>query len=152
MDINNFEQFTLLVEQNTKRIQRIRNTTTAALGLKSIQLICILTLKYFKDGLAAVDLSEQTGYDKALISRTLKELNKEGYVCRNETDLHKQRGYRWILTERGWETAIKLKNIMVHMQEIIEQNISVEDIEAFYRIIPILAKNIQELMEHELER
>lgn len=152
MDINNFEQFALLVEQNMKRIQRIRNTTTAALGLKSIQLICILTLKYFEDGLAAVDISEQTGYDKALISRTLKELNKEGYVCRKESDFHKQRGFRWILTGRGWETAINLKNIMVHMKETIEQNISAEDIEVFYRIIPILAKNIQKLMEQELER
>lgn len=151
MDINNFEQFTLLVEQNTKRIQRIRNATTAVLGLKSIQLICIVALKYYEDGLAAIELSEQTGYDKALISRTLKELREDGYVCRNKADLHKQRGYRWILTEKGRDTAIKLKSIMVHMQETIEQNIAEKDMEAFYRIIPILAKNIQEVMEREIK-
>ncbi|MCD8028563.1 MAG: hypothetical protein LUF02_07885 [Erysipelotrichaceae bacterium] len=77
--------------------------------------------------------------------RITNELLEKDYICRNSKDNHKQRGYRLMLTPRGWELSKEVDQLMKRLQTAFEKDIPIEDLQKFYQIIQIIAKNIDEI-------
>jgi DNA-binding MarR family transcriptional regulator len=101
-------------------------------------------------GISAGDICETICCDKALISRTLKDLSEKGYVCRNPEDSQIIRGYRIILTEKGWEIAKKFDEYA--FAKLLTKGISQEELEQYYKTSEHISDNLYELVNHRSDQ
>ena len=75
-----YAEFTSLIMNINRYIQKIKSEEMKKLGLKGNQVQCIFYLFKEEGGLNAVQLGELCEEDKAAISRTLKALEAKGLI------------------------------------------------------------------------
>ena len=139
--LERFEDLTAGVTQVYKNIQRIKKQRMNSLGLKGTQVMCIYYLSIHPEGMTAADLSRITVEDKASISRILAELEEEGYIT-YETEP----GRKYLLTEKGRETAVKIQQLILQATEAGGQGLTDEEREIFYRALFQIADNLSALL------
>ena len=78
-----YTTFSNLLITISRCVPRIKNTEMAALGLKGKQVQCLFALYGAEGGATITALSKLCGEDKAMVSRTVKELLEGGLVYYN---------------------------------------------------------------------
>lgn len=106
--INRFESFTTYIIELYRSLQKIKDMEMRQFGLKAGHTMCLYYLGERKDGLTVTQLSELCREDKAAISRSISQLEKQGLVHTAREDA--KRSYRSpvILTEKGEKLSAKL--------------------------------------------
>ena len=94
-----FETFTVLITRISRSIKRIKADEMADFELKGPHVSCLYYLSQ-RDGMTAAELCERCDEDKAAISRSLDDLEKNGYItCASGAGKRYKSPLR--LTERG---------------------------------------------------
>ncbi len=142
------ERFQLLskgVSRIYKQMQRLKKEYMGELGMKGTHVMCLYYLSRYPGGLTAAELCELCGEDKAGISRILSEL-EQGEILRYDFPEGKKR-YRAkaLLTEYGQGYALEVTRRILEVTERAGQGISREEREIFYRVLGLIADNLDEM-------
>lgn len=144
--ISRFEQFSSAISSIYKYIQKIEREEMAKYGLKGPQVQCLMALERNPDGLTAARLCELCEKDKAAISRTLAQMEKNGLVCREDT------GYRAVirLTDKGLNTARHIGRVVEEAVELAGKGLSDGERKVFYAALELVSSNLRSISEKGL--
>lgn len=95
------------------------------------------------DGTIAKNISRDHVLDKSTITSLLSRMEKQNLIVR-KNQINDKRAYSLHLTEKGKESAQKVKQICGHVDDIAFKNISSEDKQQFLQILNIIIKNLRE--------
>jgi DNA-binding MarR family transcriptional regulator len=138
-----FVAFSLLNEEIAKSMQKIRASYMSRFGLRSGDAICLAMLDRHPDGLSAAALAKACKVDRAVISRTLPLLMKEGMI-RYQDPAERKHGYRTLLflTEKG-ETVVKeMRAFAVETVRYASDSLSGDELAAFYHALRTIEHNL----------
>ena len=137
--IKRFEAFVTGITLCYKYIQKIKSAEMTELGLKGTHVMCIFFLSHNPGGLTAAQLCRLCAEDKAAVSRTVAELQREGYVAPGE------KKYRAALrlTEKGMVIAKRVDELIEQWVAFGGAGLSDSDREAFYRALELISNNLK---------
>ena len=141
--IKRFESFVTGITVCYKYIQRIKSAEMTEFGLKGTHVMCLFFLHHNPEGLTAAQLCQLCAEDKAAVSRTVSELQKEEYIASGE------KKYRALLrlTEKGEETAKRVDSLIEQWVGFGGAGLSDEDRAAFYRALELVSNNLKRSAE-----
>lgn len=145
-----YETFTVLIAKISRNIRRIKNQEMAEYGLRSAHITCLYYL-YLDNGLTATDLCDKCEEDKATVSRTLSQLEQEGYLC---ADSKGAKRYKTplLLTDKGRAAGQKIAEKINHVLDEISASLTEEERTAFYRSLSIISNELDLFAKRRDER
>ena len=145
-----YEQFSSLITNINRYIQKIKNFEMEELGLKGNQVQCLFFLYKEHDGLNARQLCSLCGEDKAAISRTLKELEKFGYVFVDEDG---QKKYRKAikLTDQGEKIGQYILNKIDEIFVEGSKGVGENERKILYEALARICENLRKVCEEDLK-
>jgi DNA-binding MarR family transcriptional regulator len=148
--ISRFEQFSASVACIYHCIQKIERVEMAKYGLKGPHAQCLLAMSRHPDGITASRLCAICDKDKAAISRTVAELEREGLVTRC---LKGSNRYRALLklTALGESAASHVEERVKLAVEKAGEGMSEQQRVAFYAVLELIAGRLQTICAEGLE-
>ncbi|MBR5322090.1 MAG: winged helix-turn-helix transcriptional regulator [Clostridia bacterium] len=138
-----FKLFTVLMTKTRRSIQRIKTEEMAEYNLKSPHVSCLYYL-YIYGNMTATELCEICDEDKAAISRSIVQLENEGYVEYPE-GIKKRYRANMKLTEKGKIIAEKLSQKIDSVLNEAGNGLSEEDRVVFYRSLSLISSNLENI-------
>lgn len=133
-----FETFTVLINQISRSIRRIKAEQMESLDLKGPHVSCLYYLS--KNGpLTAAELCDRCEEDKAAISRSLDYLEKNGYLQCPEGKRYRR---QLLLTEKGIAAGVEICRRVDSIVSIASGDLPEEDRAAMYRALSIISRNL----------
>lgn len=142
MNTELFDAFSLLMVRNHKYMKVLFNEMFSSSGLNFSSVICIRIIADSPDGVTLKELCSISCFDKALISRTVKDLTEKGYICRNPNDANRLKFYRLILTDKGKQTVKNMEERIYEFAQTLSDGLSDEDIERVYEAFARASDNL----------
>lgn len=140
-----FETFTLLIASVSRCIRKIKTEEVVDYNLKSTHVSCLYYL-YKRQSLTLKELCDICDEDKALVSRSIDYLEKNGFIHGEESE-HKRYKTNLYLTEKGKKIA---KIIVEKVDKILERasiGLTEEDRVSFYRSLSLINDNLKKICE-----
>ena len=150
--IDRFEKLTNGISQIYKSIQKIKKEKMNALGLKGTHVMCIYYLNSNPEGLTAADLCHLCQEDKAAVSRILSDLEANGFICYDRPQDGKKYRAKAFLTEKGRNSASKIYEQIIHAVSDASKDISDNEREIFYRVLFLIADNLNQICEKQITK
>ena len=144
--LSRYEQFTLSVASIYRCIQKIQRVEMARYGLKGPHAQCLLAMRRYPDGITASELCTLCDKDKAAISRTVAELEREGMVDRLGKNGNFYRA-ALMLTERGREAAEHVAVRAQHAVEAASEGLSEGNRRVLYAALELIASHLQNICD-----
>lgn len=146
MELERFGKFTLLIDNVSKCVHKIKVDTVPYLGIKSVHIFWVWTLYYHPEGLTATEIAANRQIDRSLVSREIAELCADGYI-EYIGGTGKRRNYnsRLVLTEKGRELAKVIFREAMDVQNKADVGIKEEELEVFYSVLERLHNNLAEI-------
>ncbi|MBQ7801076.1 MAG: MarR family transcriptional regulator [Oscillospiraceae bacterium] len=148
--ISRFEQFSLSVSCIYRYIQKIERVEMAKYGLKGPHAQCLLAMSRYSEGITATELCALCDKDKAAISRTVAELEREGMVIREAKNGSMYRALLK-LTDQGREAARQVDERAKFAVEKAGDCLTEEERTVMYRTLGMIAANLQTICAEGLE-
>ena len=148
--VSRFEQLSAAVSRIYHYIQKIERVEMEKFGLKGPHVQCLLALSRNPEGMTASQLCTICEKDKAAVSRTITELEKEGILTRDD---HNGNRYRALLklTERGKIAASRVDERVRVAVEKAGEGLSDAQRSVFYSVLSLIANNLQGICADGLE-
>lgn len=143
--IDRFEKLTDGVSRIYKKMQKIKKQQMSVFGLKSTHTMCLYYLSGTPSGMTAAGLCLKCHEDKAAISRILSELEHIGFISYADSSSGKKYRANVILTAKGQQYAREIREIILQITEITGKGITDEEREVFYRVLSVIASNIDNI-------
>ena len=145
-----YEQFTASVLCLSRCIQKIQRTEMAKYGLKGAHAQCLITMGHYPEGVTVAQLSRISEKDKAAISRTLSELERQGLVQKRKDG---ENAYRApvLLTEAGREASARVEQLAQMAVEQAGVGLTEERRAVFYETLELIAGNLMRISRDGLE-
>ena len=147
--ITRFEQFSASVACIYRNIQKIERMEMAKYGLKGPHAQALLAMSRFPEGITSGELVKLCDKDKAAISRTVAELEREGMVLRIGKNGNLYRA-ALMLTERGQEAASIVGERAKQAVEAASSGLSTEHRKVLYAALELIAGHLQTIGEEGL--
>ena len=144
--VTRFEQFTASVASIHRSVQKIERVEMAKYGLKGPHAQVLLAMSRFPEGVTSGELVKLCDKDKAAISRTVAELEREGMVDRAGKNGNFYRA-ALTLTERGREAA---EHVAVRAQRAVEaasDGLSEGNRRVLYAALELIASHLQNICD-----
>ena len=138
-----FKLFTVLMTKTRRSIQKIKTEEMAEYNLKSPHVSCLYYLHIYGN-MTATELCEICDEDKAAISRSIVQLENEGYVEYPEGTKKRYRA-NMQLTEKGRKIAEALSCKIDNMLEEAGKGLLEEDRVIFYRSLALISNNLENI-------
>lgn len=135
-----FTRFTMTLSRLNKLIQKLKTDGMSPYGLKAVDTLCIYQLEACGE-MSFAEVAERCELDQALVSRTLRELVKNGMVEKQGLPGRYNATYR--LTPEGEKRAVEIRAIITAVQTRADEGITPEDLEVFYRVLNRLTVNFE---------
>ena len=142
MDTNRFLIFYQSFERVLKDIKKKEMSYMSEYGLRSVHMRCLLRIGQSEKGMTITQLAKASNTDKALISRVIKELTKDGFVTTKTVGEDKSYNKKYHLTEKGENIASDINEDMSHYMAQARVGIPEGDMLKFYETLAILSNNI----------
>ncbi len=142
--IDLYEQFASSVSSLYFHIQKIQRTEMARYGLKGAHVHCLLAISRHPEGITAARLCQICDKDKAAVSRTLAELEKEGLVTR-PADCTKHYRVPLFLTEKGKQITEQVSALVTMAVQQADCGLSQEKREICFESMDIIAQNLHRI-------
>ena len=151
MEAVRFEKFILLICGIHKHISRLKTVFAPELGIKTVHVLWFYELMMHLEGLTAAELASVSMVDRALISRELEELKRQGYITAEDGE---GRNYSvpLRLTEKGYGVAERILQTVTELQEKLDEGIDVCELVPFYQTLEKLYSNFEKLSPPEKEK
>lgn len=147
--ITRFEQFTASVACISRSIQKIERVEMAKYGLKGPHAQVLLAMSRYPEGVTSGELVKLCDKDKAAISRTVAELEREAMVLRVGKNGNLYRAALH-LTERGKEAASHVAERAKFAVEAASQGMTDEHRRIMYAALELIANHLQTISEEGL--
>ena len=144
--VTRFEQFTSSVASIHRSIQKIERVEMARYGLKGPHAQVLLAMSRYPEGVTSGELVKSCDKDKAAISRTVAELEREGLVERQGKNGNFYRA-ALTLTDRGREAAEHVAIRARHAVEAASNGLSEENRRALYMALDLIANHLQTICD-----
>lgn len=148
--VSRFEQFSGAVSCIYRCIQKIERVEMAKYGLKGPHAQCLLAMGHHPEGLTSSELCTLCDKDKAAISRTVAELEREGLVVRNTKGSNRYRALLK-LTQQGETAAAQVEERAKLAVEKAGEGMTDQQRAVFYEVLGLIAGHLQEICEDGLE-
>lgn len=140
-----FNIFTVLINNISRSIRRIKTEEMAEFELKSSHVSCLYYLYIYKS-LTAKELCDISSEDKANISRSIEHLEQNGcIVC--TSDAPKRYKSPLVLTEKGREIAVKISEKLDGIVAKVTEGLDDETRETMYKGLNIIYSKLQEMCD-----
>lgn len=140
-----FEEFTRLISNVYKSIQRIKTDEIERFGLKGVHVAWVYRLSQCPEGLCPAALAKSSGMNRSLISRERDLLLREGFVMEPaEGDGKRRYNHPLLLTEKGQELAAEIARVVRDIQEDLDRDVTEEELRIFYRVLHMIDKRLEE--------
>ena len=149
--VSRFEIISSSVSSIYHDIQKIERMEMAKFGLKGPHAQCLFAMGRFPEGVTSAQLCELCDKDKAAISRTVAEMEREGLVRREERNGNRYRA-QLILTDKGVETARIVHQKIQLAVELAGEGLDDAQREVFYRVLALIAGNLHTICKDGLEK
>ena len=140
-----FETFTVLINQLSRSIRRIKAEQMESINLKGPHVSCLYYLS--KDGpLTAAELCDLCEEDKAAVSRSLEYLEQNGYL-----QIPEGKRYRrpLMLTQKGAAAGAEVSRRIDSVVALASCDVLEEDRLAMYRALSIISKNLEKIYQNQ---
>ena len=144
--VTRFEQFTASVASIYRSIQKIERVEMARYGLKGPHAQVLLAMSRFPDGVTSGELVKFCDKDKAAISRTVAELEREGMVNRVGKNGNNYRA-ALTLTDRGREAADQVAIRARQAVDAASVGLSDDNRRILYAALELIAEHLQNICE-----
>ena len=145
MSADRFDLFISAITQISKDIQKIKNREMLSFGLRGSHVMCLFYLKQNKEGLTAAELSALCEVDKGAVSRTIAELDKQGYVViPEETEKRKYRA-KITLSGLGKQLTDQIEVIIDKVVEEASNGLSEAERASFSQSLFLISENLRKL-------
>lgn len=145
MQDERFEEFMALISGVYRNIQKLMAHRAEQLGLKQVHVFWVYLLLCRPEGLTASELAKASQIDRSLVSREIDTLTEGGYVKTHQPTGRRRYGWKFILTDKGMETALEISRIAREVQYGLDEGIPAEELDAFYRTLRRLLHNFDNL-------
>ena len=135
-----FTQFTLKINRLHKLILKLKSDGMGQFGLRGADTICLYQLSQ-ADSMTFAQLVEDCDLDAALISRTLRELVRNGLVAK-EGGKYKA---SYSLTQEGRTLTAQVTSIIRKVQANADRGVDPKELQIFYRVLEQLTENFQQM-------
>lgn len=148
--VTRFELFSASVSSIHRCIQKIERVEMAKYGLKGPHAQCLLAMSRYPEGITASQLCTICDKDKAAISRTVAELEREGLI---ERCLKGSNRYRALLkvTEQGRIAAEHVDERAKLAVEKASEGMTDEQRVTLYKVLDLIAGHLQTICAEGLE-
>lgn len=140
-----FETFTVLINQISRSIRRIKAEQMESINLKGPHVSCLYYLS--KNGpLTAAELCDRCEEDKAAVSRSLDYLEQNGYL-----QIPEGKHYRrpLVLTQKGAAAGAEVSRRIDSIVALASCDVLEEDRLAMYRALSIISKNLEKIYQNK---
>ena len=140
-----FETFTVLINQISRSIRRIKAEQMESINLKGPHVSCLYHLS--KNGpLTAAELCDRCEEDKAAVSRSLDYLEQNGYL-----QIPEGKRYRrpLVLTQKGSAAGAEVSRRIDSIVALASCDVLEEDRLAMYRALSIISKNLEKIYQNK---
>ena len=144
--VTRFEQFTASVASIYRSVQKIERVEMAKYGLKGPHAQVLLAMSRFPEGVTSGELVKLCDKDKAAISRTVAELEREGMVDRLGKNGNFYRA-ALMLTDRGREAAEHVAVRAQHAVEAASDGLSEGNRRVLYAALELIASHLQNICD-----
>lgn len=141
MERRRFGQFACAIARIHHGVQQLKTVEMQRYGLKAVHVMCLYLLSGSPDGLSSAALVEQSGEDKAAISRAVKEL-RERELVEPATDNSRSYGVPWVLTARGADLAAEVNETIRNLFSKYAPETSEEERAVFYKVLLQISDNL----------
>ena len=142
-----FETFTVLIARISRSIKRIKAEEMADFELKGPHVSCLYYLSQ-QDSMTASELCERCDEDKAAISRSLDDLEKNGYItCASGAGKRYKSPLR--LTERGKAVGRAIGEKITRTVEAASEGLSEAERQTMYRALALVSENLERIYTHK---
>lgn len=140
--ISRFEQLSSAISRIYHYIQKIERVEMEKFGLKGPHVQCMLAMNRNPEGLTASQLCTMCEKDKAAVSRTIAELEKEGMVERFSDSGNRYRAMLK-LTGKGTDVARWVDERVRLAVEKAGIGLNDDQRGVFYQVLALIAENLQ---------
>ncbi len=138
-----FETFTVLIARINRGIKRIKAEEMAEFGLKGPHVSCLYYLSCCGE-MTAAELCERCDEDKAAISRSLDDLEKNGYItCASGAGRRYKSPLR--LTEKGKTVGCAISEKIICIVDAASEGLSEEERRTMYRALSLISGNLENI-------
>ena len=123
-----------------KKMMEQHQKILAANNLSKTHLPYLMILNDNQEGLMQNEMSEMLFLDKAHTSRSLKELQENGYIVKGDVNTYKN---KFRLTDKGIDIAKTFKNQNALIRQKVFETLNKEEIDQLSNIISKLYKAIE---------
>ena len=142
METSRFLTFYQSFDRILKDIKKKEMSYMRDYGLRSVHLGCLLRMYKLSAGMTVTELARATKTDKALVSRTLKELSADGFVDTMDNGDEKTYNRKYFLTEKSNNILVDIDKDIAEYMGAARKNISEEKMQEFYKVLASLEYNI----------
>lgn len=150
MSEDRYIMFSVAIDQAAKNLQRLKHIRMEKYGLRAVHVTCLIRLGRSPEGLTGTELSEICEVDKSLISRVLSDLIENGFADYEKTEKIYRK--RIQLTDLGRTVVDEMRDVMDATVNAIRTDVSEEDLDAFYRTLHLIDRNIRAQFETESKK
>lgn len=129
-----FETFTVLITRISRSIKRIKADEMADFELKGPHVSCLYYLSQ-QDGMTAAELCERCDEDKAAISRSLDDLEKNGYIT--------------CASGAGKAVGRAIGEKIMRIVEAASEGLSEAERQTMYRALALVSENLERIYTHK---
>ncbi|MDO4538071.1 MAG: MarR family transcriptional regulator [Coriobacteriales bacterium] len=138
-----FEGFVTAIAAANKEITRIKTNEMRRFGLKAADVMLLYHLEQAPEGIPAAELARRIGVDRAVVSRSLAGLAREGFVIAEQGASRYNAPVR--LTETGQMVSAELNEIIEKAVSHAVEGISAEDRDIMMATLKRIVANLQGL-------
>ena len=145
--VERYGVFTQRIARISRCIRRLKAEEMARFGLKGPHVSCLYYLGL--DGpLTAAELSERCDEDKEAISRSLDDLEKNGYItCASGAGKRYKSPLR--LTEQGKAVGRAIGEKITRIVEAASEGLSEAERQTMYRALALVSENLERIYTHK---
>ena len=147
MDINRFIAFSQRLDRIVKNIKRKEMSYMREYGLRSVHITCLLCMDMRREGVTVTALSRECDTDKALISRTVKELCGDGFIVSQMEETDKKYNKKYFLSDKSEALLSQIKEVISEYVAQVSGNIPKDDMKTFYSVLSELERNIERITQ-----
>lgn len=146
MQEERFTEYTISISRLNKWVQKMKCEAMRAYDLKGAHVLCLYQIARKPQGASFAEVAGDCDFDRAFCSRVLRELTERQLVEKRGEEGKYRACYR--LTKEGKALIPKLRSIINRVQALLDEGISKEELEVYYRVVNQMLKNMEAISEN----
>ena len=143
MNLCEQKQFDHFLRATWQAVSKMYNEEASKYGASMATGLALLSIDT-EEGVPSTSLGPRMGMESTSLSRTLKTMENQGLI-RREPNPDDGRRCLIKLTKEGLEKRSLSKEVVIQFNQSIEEAVSEEDLESFYKVIELILKSTRQI-------